>query len=159
MLAVGTLRDGDGGAPYEDFDGWRDDHAVLSFGEALEELSPYVYDYCCSVAAPDSKVPLICPFTLRGLAKIEKQMGAHAYQPVANACGFPFHPGCPRRCGAVPVPCHARSFPNLEAFSRHLAAKSGDDESGELHEMCHAELVRARLPWSVPPRTLRDDSD
>ena len=149
-----------GGEPYEDFDGWRDDHAdrLLSFGEALEELSPAVNASCFSMAEGDSKVPLVCPFTLCGLAKIEERMGAHAYQPIANACGFPFHPGCPRRCGEVPAPCHARSLPNLEALSQHLAAKRVC-ESGELHKMCHAELARARHTWSVPPRTLCDDSD
>ena len=148
-------------APYEDFDGWRDDHAdrVLDFAEAIEKLSPAVFSCCFDVAVPGSKAPLDCPFTLRGLAKIEKQMGAHAYQPVASACGFPLHPGCPRRSGAVQVSCHARTFPNLKAFSRHLNDKSGDDENGELHRMCHAALARAKMPWSVPPRTLRDDSD
>jgi hypothetical protein len=154
------LRAEGGGEPYEDFDGWRDDHVdrLLSFGEALEELSPSVKAYCWSMADPDSKVPLICPFTLRGLAKIEEQVGAHAYQPIANACGFPFHPGCPRRCGEVSAPCHARPFPNLKAFSQHLTAMRVC-ESGELHEMCHAELARVEHILSVPPRTLCDDSD
>jgi hypothetical protein len=147
LSAAGTTLGGGGGqgGVYEDFDQWREDHAhrLLSFDEALEVLRPELKAHCEKMASRGAQT-LECPFTLCGLAKLEKQLGAHAYQPIAHACGFPFHPGCPRRCGASKAPCHAHTFPHFNALVVHACSKGqawGEEGDADLHKMLHEELA------------------
>ena len=83
--------------------------------------------------------PLFCPFTLIGLATLEKQMGRYEYQPVANACGFPMHPNCPQRSGQGAAPCHCHQPPSWSALRAHVR-----DKSDELHKMFLEELYMIR---------------
>ena len=79
-----------------------------------------------------------CPFTLAGIAELERRLGSKAYQPVAQACHFPTHPSCPSRCGEVPVKCHHRPFKLFRGLVEHAATRrrvdeEDDDVDGELH--------------------------
>ena len=82
---------------------------------------------------------IVCPFTLTGLAKLERRMGKTTWQPVAHACGFPMHPTCPRRSSEKKVSCHKTSCASYLALSAHASARAGmDDEDddgidGQLH--------------------------
>lgn len=135
-------------AAVEDFAPWREEHAdrLLSPDEPYAILRPALKVRCEKLAGCGA-LPLECPFTLGGLAKLEKQLGAQVYQPVAHACGFPFHPSCPRRCGEKRVPCHSHTFPHWNALVQHARNKGaawGEEGGADLHMMLREELVMLR---------------
>jgi hypothetical protein len=85
------------------------------------------------------KGEIVCPFTLTGIAKIEKRMGKAVYQPVAHACEFPMHPSCATRSGEVGVQCHKSRCKTFQALVAHASARGKvdeeeDDIDGELHQ-------------------------
>ena len=127
-------------ATEEDFDAWSDAHAhrFLTFDHACEKMRPHL-GARFEMLAQHASQPLFCPFTLSGLAKLEKQMGRYEYQPVANACGFPMHPNCPQRSGQKAAPCHCHHPPSWSALRAHVR-----DKSDELHKMFLEELYMIR---------------
>ena len=85
-----------------DFDVWNDpDGRALTTTAALEVMRPIVASMLREMATNGTKSngKIVCPFTLIGLATMERRMGKLTWQPVAHACGFPMHPSCPRRSG------------------------------------------------------------
>ena len=127
-------------ATEEDFDAWNDAHAhrFLTFDQACEKMRPFIgarFEYLAQHAGHT----LFCPFSLTGLAKLEKQMGRYEYQPVASACGFPLHPNCPQRSGQKAAPCHCHHPPSWSALRAHAR-----DKSDELHKMFLEELSMIR---------------
>jgi len=127
-------------ATEEDFDAWSDAHAhrFLTFDHACEKMRPHL-GARFEMLAQHASHPLFCPFTLIGLATLEKQMGRYEYQPVANACGFPMHPNCPQRSGQKAAPCHCHQPPSWSALRAHVR-----DKSDELHKMFLEELYMIR---------------
>ena len=127
-------------ATEEDFDAWNDAHAhrLLTFDHACEKMRPHL-GARFEMLAQHASQPLFCPFTLIGLAKLEKQMGRYEYQPVANACGFPMHPNCPQRSGQKAAPCHCHHPPSWSALRAHVR-----DKSDGLHKMFLEELSMIR---------------
>ena len=83
-----------------DFDVWDDpDGRALTTPAALAVMRPVVVSMLREMTTNGTKSngKIVCPFTLTGLAMMERRMGKTTWQPVAQACGFPMHPTCPRR--------------------------------------------------------------
>ena len=69
----------------EDFTPWNPAHAnrLLPPGRARTVLRSTLEVYCEGLIADDRETLLLeCPFSLGGLAKMERQVGRHAYQPL-----------------------------------------------------------------------------
>ena len=110
----------------------------LPFDQACEEMRPFIgarFDYLAQHAVHT----LFCPFSLTGLAKLEKMMGRYRYQPVAIACGFPLYPNCPKRSGERAAPCHCHHVPSWSSLRAHVRG-----ENDNLHKMFLEEIVMIR---------------
>jgi hypothetical protein len=98
---------------------------------------------------------IVCPFTLIGLAKMERRMGKMTWQPVAHACGFPMHPSCPRRSSERPVSCHKAGCASYSALSAHASARKGmddEDDDGSIDGQLHLYLSHWMADANPPHR-------
>jgi hypothetical protein len=126
----------------EDFTPWNPAHAnrLLPPGRARTVLRSTLEVYCEGLIADDRETLLLeCPFSLGGLAKMERQVGRHAYQPLAHAFDLPWHPNCPIRKRERSAPCRPHGFTHCNALLQHALDNRGDH--GGLHAMLCEEFL------------------
>jgi hypothetical protein len=143
---------------------WDDpDGRALTTPAALAVLRPAVVSLLREMEATGTKSngKIVCPFSLIGLANLERRMGKMTWQPVAHACGFPMHPSCPRRSGERTVDCHKVGCASIAALSAHASAQKGiddEDEDGSIAGQLHLHLSRWMADVQAPRRWDTHDS-
>ena len=147
-----------------DFDVWDDpDGRALTTPAALAVMRPVVVSMLREMATNGTKSngKIVCPFTLMGLATMERRMGRMAWQPVAHACGFPMHPSCPRRSGERTVDCHKVGCASIAALYAHASTQKGiddEDDDGSIAGQLHLHLSRWMADGPDPRRWDTSDS-